>query len=772
MRIERFLKATTRRTAKVALYLAGLVAAVLATIVVVFAVQARLRLPDLQPWHRIALAEEFHAGRAGAPQTFPEYLALEERLFAELRKRVLDDPAVADRASIGRYNPKSVPAQLALGGRHNRSYELAPPESRGAVLLVHGLSDSPYSVRSLAEVFHARGFHVLVVRLPGHGTVPAGLVDGEWTDWYAVVELAARHAAQRAGTKPFYVGGYSTGAPLLALLSVRGLEDPTLPRPQRLFFLSAAIGVSKFAALANVASALSFLPYFEKAKWLDVLPEYDPYKYNSFTVNAGNQVFRLTRALDRELAAAAEKGLLDRMPRVTAFQSVVDATVSAADVVRGFLLRLPARATSSSCSTSIAATSGPLSWRPGRARRWPRSATRPRCRSGSRSSRTGRPSRARWRQYARSRQHRVPGGAARPRVARERVLGGSRRAAVPRRRPGLRPDAEADGPARLDDRGLRRARRVGRNRRAARNVRAPALQSVLRGGAHADRRGDRGGRETLSTRGRSVLGVDFTSAPRRAKPIVVARGRVSAGAFRLEAIEPLHDWPAFERLLAAPGPWIGGFDFPFGLPRAAVRDLGWPPEWGTLVRHCAEMGRQTFRATLDAYRATRAVGDKYPHRATDLPAASHSPIKLVNPPVALMFLEGAPRLAAAGVSIPTLRRGDPQRVAVEAYPGLAARAITRDSYKSDEARKQTPARRATRAAIVRALRRDGGLLGSRLEGDRALLRSLVDDGSGDRLDAVLAALQAAWSWRRRARNFGLPRDVDPLEGWIATARAG
>ena len=61
-----------------------------------------------------------------------------------------------------------------------------------------------------------------------------------------------------------------------------------------------------------------------------------------------------------------------------------------------------------------------------------------------------------------------------------------------------------------------------------------------------------------------------------------------------------------------------------------------------------------FRAALDTYRASRAVGNKYPHRATDLPAGSHSPIKLVNPPVALMFLEGAPRLARAGVTIPGL----------------------------------------------------------------------------------------------------------------------
>lgn len=269
----------------------------------------------------------------------------------------------------------------------------------------------------------------------------------------------------------------------------------------------------------------------------------------------------------------------------------------------------------------------------------------------------------------------------------------------------------------------------------------------------------------------AILGVDFTSAPRRAKPIVVARGHAAHGAFALGAIEPLDDWPAFERLLAAPGPWIGGFDFPFGLPRAAVRDLGWPLRWDALVRHCAGLGRVAFRSALDAYRATRPAGDKYPHRATDLPAASHSPVKLVNPPVALMFLEGAPRLLAAGVTLPGLRAGDPGRVAIEAYPGLAARALTRASYKSDEKRKQTPARRAARRALVGRLARDGGPFGFRLEGTRALLASLVDDPTGDRLDAALAAMQAAWCLRRRARNFGLPREVDPLEGWIAMARA-
>lgn len=267
----------------------------------------------------------------------------------------------------------------------------------------------------------------------------------------------------------------------------------------------------------------------------------------------------------------------------------------------------------------------------------------------------------------------------------------------------------------------------------------------------------------------AILGVDFTSAPSRRKPLTVARGRFGRDAFQLAAIDELADWRGFEALLREPGPWIGGFDFPFGLPREAVVELGWPTRWQRLVEHCAGLGRAGLREVLDAYRAGRPPGRKYPQRATDVPAASHSPVKLVNPPVALMFLEGAPRLAAAGVSIPGLCAGDPERVAIEAYPGLAARAVAAGSYKSDERRKQTLARERVRAAIVARLVRDGGPFGFRLAGAAGTLGSLSRDGSGDRLDAVLAAMQAGWCWRRRRHGFGLPRDIDPLEGWIAMA---
>ena len=167
-----------------------------------------------------------------------------------------------------------------------------------------------------------------------------------------------------------------------------------------------------------------------------------------------------------------------------------------------------------------------------------------------------------------------------------------------------------------------------------------------------------------------------SNPPRAAAPPwpVQAAGDLLVAPTRvvLDGFERCADWPSFEALLTRPGPWLGAFDFPFGLPREAIIDLGWPQTWPALVRHCAALGKPAFRAALDAYRESRPVGRRYAHRATDLPARSHSPLKLVNPPVGLMFLEGAPRLLAAGVHVPGMHDGDAQRVAIEAYPRAIA----------------------------------------------------------------------------------------------------
>ena len=262
-----------------------------------------------------------------------------------------------------------------------------------------------------------------------------------------------------------------------------------------------------------------------------------------------------------------------------------------------------------------------------------------------------------------------------------------------------------------------------------------------------------------------IYGVDFTCAPRRAKPITVAGGVLKRDTLFIEQVERLESFEAFEAFLERPGPWVGGFDFPFSLPRELVRDLGWPPQWADLIRFCSTLNRIQLRAALDAYRHSRPAGSKYAHRATDLPAGSSSPMKLVNPPVALMFHEGARRLLAAGVSLPALLDSNASRVALEAYPGLLVRKQLgmRESYKSDTRSEHTPARRAVRRRILQSLKA-GAPLGIRVEIEE---KSLVEDGSGDLLDAVVCAVQAAWAAGRP--GYGLPEDVPSGEGWILSA---
>jgi hypothetical protein len=267
----------------------------------------------------------------------------------------------------------------------------------------------------------------------------------------------------------------------------------------------------------------------------------------------------------------------------------------------------------------------------------------------------------------------------------------------------------------------------------------------------------------------SVLlhGVDFTSAPRKQKGITIASGRLAGDRFTLESLATLHDFAAFAEWLRRPGPWLGGFDFPFSFPRELITLLGWPTTWPSMIRHVASLQRSQLRETFKAVCDARPVGSKFIHRAGDLPAGSSSPMKWVNPPVAYMLHAGAPMLLSADVSIPLMYEGDPSRIALEAYPGLVARGITRASYKNDAPAMQTPERRAARLQIIKAL--EAGDYPQKVTLDAGKFRrQLLDDGSGDLLDAVLCALLAAWGWQRRDQCYGLPPH-DPLEGWIVGA---
>jgi hypothetical protein len=267
-----------------------------------------------------------------------------------------------------------------------------------------------------------------------------------------------------------------------------------------------------------------------------------------------------------------------------------------------------------------------------------------------------------------------------------------------------------------------------------------------------------------------LVGCDFSSSPRRGKPIVMAHGGLETDLVRLERLEILTSLEQFAQWLAAPRRWICGFDFPFGLPRELVEQLGWPGEWAASIRHYAALSRAEIRTTFAAFCAARPAGAKFAHRAFDRRAGSSPSMKWVNPPVAYMLHAAMPLLLAAGVHIPGLHDGDPRRVALEAYPGLLARELVgRRSYKNDQKAKQTPERRAVRGEIIRALEEGRGRLGLRLVTSGELREELIGDAGGDQLDAVLCLMQAAWAARQGAPSYGLPPHLDKLEGWIVTA---
>jgi hypothetical protein len=270
-----------------------------------------------------------------------------------------------------------------------------------------------------------------------------------------------------------------------------------------------------------------------------------------------------------------------------------------------------------------------------------------------------------------------------------------------------------------------------------------------------------------------VIGCDFSSSPSKKKPIFFAIGSVNNGRVLLSKLEQIETLDGFRGWLKQPADWLGAFDLPFGLPRELVETLGWPSDWKSCIDHYAGLTREEIRTTFKAFCDARPVGGKFAHRATDVPAGSSPSMKWVNPPVAYMLHAGVPRLLEAGVHIPALHAGDVRRVALEAYPGLLAREILKNrSYKSDDKAKQTADRLIARKDLVTQLELGQTRLNLRLKLTHAQRDALIDDASGDSLDAVLCMLQAAWALQQHLKgikNYGLPAETDPLEGWIISA---
>jgi alpha-beta hydrolase superfamily lysophospholipase len=315
----------------------GSVGAVVVLIAVVaFYMESRA---DLAIWHTIDLENEFDA--EASVETFADYLSLEQALFRELQEKVVNQVESGAGNRFNRYAAGSRSSPDRYAQDWNRSFEFSVEQPKAAALLLHGMSDSPYSMRGLAERLHAQGVHVLGLRFPGHGTAPAVLTGTTWEDMAAATHLAARYLAMQADGAPLYVFGYSTGGSLAVELALAALDDSSLPDAAGLVLLSPAMGVTPLAALTPWQARLGRMLGLRKFAWNTISVEYDPFKYRSFPLNAAIQVWRLSDHIVHQIDAQLATGGLEGMPPVLTFQSVIDDTIDVQALLRHLYEKLP-----------------------------------------------------------------------------------------------------------------------------------------------------------------------------------------------------------------------------------------------------------------------------------------------------------------------------------------------------------------------------------------------------------------------------------------------
>jgi len=197
------------------------------------------------------------------------------------------------------------------------------------------MSDSPYSLHTVGETLAKQGYWVLGLRVPGHGTAPSGLKYVKPDDLIAATRLAMAHLSEVVGERPLHIIGYSTGASLALGFALDAADGDVSPMPASLVLVSPAIRVHAAASLASFKRGASSVPGLSGMAWLSVMPEFDPYKYNSFATNAADVVHQLTRGVDRRIAARSEND--PPLPPILALKSTVDATVTTAAIIDNLL---------------------------------------------------------------------------------------------------------------------------------------------------------------------------------------------------------------------------------------------------------------------------------------------------------------------------------------------------------------------------------------------------------------------------------------------------
>jgi len=311
---------------KVLKYSAIIVSTFFVTFMAIIAINAESQ-PDLEPWHYMTFAPDNLTDNQYT--SFSEYIRAERKYL----DGIYGSLAKVSKQKFCKYTKGDISSPVIKGVNQNGSFEFEPQgaEFKGGVLLVHGLSDSPYHMRKIGLFLSRAGYYVVGLRLPGHGTVPAALIDIRWQDWYKAVVFAAKFVKERVkkeGKGIFVMGGFSTGGALNIHYILKHVLDESDGLPDKLLFFSPAFGITSLAEVTSWHKMISWIPVFYKLKWQDIKAEYDPFRYGSWPFNAGYQIYTLANrnwALIDEISS--NKGYLKKIPPMIAFQSRVDATV-------------------------------------------------------------------------------------------------------------------------------------------------------------------------------------------------------------------------------------------------------------------------------------------------------------------------------------------------------------------------------------------------------------------------------------------------------------
>lgn len=185
------------------------------------------------------------------------------------------------------------------------------------IVLIHGLFDSPYSMRPFGESLRAQCFYVLGLLLPDHGTRPGDFLDSHWEDWATATHFAAAQLAQHADA--LYLSGHSAGGTLALLEAARN------PGIDALVLFAPALGITpaaKYAQYINVLGAV-----FDGAAWYEVRSDEAVYRYESITFASAAETYALIEATKAELATQ------QRQVPVFMVASMQDNTVSTPEIL-------------------------------------------------------------------------------------------------------------------------------------------------------------------------------------------------------------------------------------------------------------------------------------------------------------------------------------------------------------------------------------------------------------------------------------------------------